>query len=167
MEVLLLPTSDLVGKTVQETRFRTRSGLTVVGLRHGLVARESNLLNEVLAGATRLLIGPWKDIKKPVRRQRSCHNQAASRTDEVLEVPGKAPHALACLAPVVGLMVSGLVLNVQAALIGCLLMGALGCIDLVMPTVRSTGNHRPHRRHAAVFNRSLRGPAALSWRPMA
>jgi di/tricarboxylate transporter len=31
---------------------------------------------------------------------------------------------------VVALMVSGLVPNVQAALIGCLLMGALGCVDL-------------------------------------
>jgi di/tricarboxylate transporter len=49
---------------------------------------------------------------------------------EVLQVPGKAPQALICLAIVVGLMVSGLVPNVQAALIGCLLMGALGCIDL-------------------------------------
>ena len=58
-EVLLLPTSDLLGKTVPETRFRTRFGLTVVGLRHGLVAREGSLLNEALAvGDTLLLIGP-------------------------------------------------------------------------------------------------------------
>ena len=50
--------------------------------------------------------------------------------DEVLPAPGKAPQALFCLALVVGLMVSGVVPNVQAALIGCLLMGALGCVDL-------------------------------------
>jgi len=37
---------------------------------------------------------------------------------------------LFCLALVVGLMISGLIPNVQAALIGCLLMGALGCVDL-------------------------------------
>ena len=36
---------------------------------------------------------------------------------------------MACLLLVVGLMVSGVVPNVQAALIGCLLMGVLGCVD--------------------------------------
>ena len=132
-EVLLLPTSDLVGKTVLETRFRTRFGLTVVGLRHGLVAREGSLLNDALAvGDTLLLIGPWKDIKKLRSDSRDLVIiKLPAELDEVLQVPGKAPHALACLALVVGLMVSGLVPNVQAALIGCLLMGALGCIDLV------------------------------------
>jgi di/tricarboxylate transporter len=49
----------------------------------------------------------------------------------VLPVAGKAPQAIFCLLLVMGLMVSGLVPNVQAALIGCLLMGALGCVDLV------------------------------------
>ncbi len=41
-----------------------------------------------------------------------------------------APQALAVLAVVVGLMVSGVVPNVQGALIGCLLMGLLGCVDM-------------------------------------
>ena len=48
----------------------------------------------------------------------------------MLPVAGKAPQALVCLVLVVGLMVSGVIPNVQAALIGCLLMGALGCVDL-------------------------------------
>jgi hypothetical protein len=50
--------------------------------------------------------------------------------DEVLPAARKAPQALAVLALVVGLMVSGIVPNVQAALLGCLLMGLLGCVDL-------------------------------------
>ena len=49
--------------------------------------------------------------------------------EEVLPAPSKAVYALVCLGLVVGLMVSGVIPNVQAALIGCLLMGALGCID--------------------------------------
>ena len=49
--------------------------------------------------------------------------------DQRLPAPGKSLHALACLVLVIGLMVSGIVPNVQAALIGCLLMGMLGCID--------------------------------------
>jgi di/tricarboxylate transporter len=53
--------------------------------------------------------------------------------EDVLPVPGKALQALICLGLVVGLMVVGPYIhvpNVQAALIGCLLMGALGVIDL-------------------------------------
>jgi di/tricarboxylate transporter len=132
-EVLLLPTSDIVGMTVIEARFRTRFGLTVIGLRRGVVAHERGLLNEALAeGDTLLLIGPWKDIKQLQSDTRDLVViNLPAEFDEVLQVPGKAPQALACLALVVGLMVSGLVPNVQAALIGCLLMGALGCIDLV------------------------------------
>lgn len=131
-EVLLVPTSDLIGKTVIEARFRTQYGLSVIGLRRGVVAHERSLLNEALAvGDTLLLIGPWKAIE----RLQSDNRDVAviglpAEFDEVLQVPGKAPYALACLALVVGLMISGLVPNVQAALIGCLLMGAFGCINL-------------------------------------
>jgi di/tricarboxylate transporter len=78
-----------------------------------------------------LLIGPWKDIE----RLRAFNQDVAiielpADLDEVLPAPGKALQALICLAFVVGLMVSGLIPNVQAALIGCLLMGAVGCVDL-------------------------------------
>jgi di/tricarboxylate transporter len=131
-EVLLVPTSDLVGKTVVEAGFRSRFGLTVIGLRRGIVAHKGSLLDEALAvGDTLLLIGPWKHIRQLQSDNRDLAViRLPAEFGEVLQVPGKAPQALACLALVVGLMVSGLVPNVQAALIGCLLMGALGCIDL-------------------------------------
>jgi di/tricarboxylate transporter len=50
--------------------------------------------------------------------------------DEVLPVANRIWQALFCLLLVVGLMVSGMIPNVQAALLGCLLMGGLGCITL-------------------------------------
>ncbi|HYI27235.1 MAG TPA: SLC13 family permease [Bradyrhizobium sp.] len=130
-EVLLVPTSDLIGKTIVEARFRSQFGLTVIGLRRGVVAHERNLLNETLAaGDTLLLIGPWNDIEE---LQSGNSDLVVIRMpaefEQVLQVPGKAPQALISLALVVGLMVSGLIPNVQAALIGCLLMGALGCVD--------------------------------------
>jgi di/tricarboxylate transporter len=50
--------------------------------------------------------------------------------EEVVPAARKAPHALVVLVLVVGLMVSGVIPNVQAALIGCLLMGLLGCVDI-------------------------------------
>jgi len=78
-----------------------------------------------------LLIGPWKDIGRLRSDGRDLVIiKLPAELDEVLPVPGKAPQALVCLVLVVGLMVSGLIPNVQAALIGCLLMGLFGCIDL-------------------------------------
>jgi len=78
-----------------------------------------------------LMTGPWKHIE--TLRSDSSDLVIARlpiELDAVLPAPSKAVQALACLGLVVGLMVSGVIPNVQAALIGCLLMGALGCIDL-------------------------------------
>ena len=101
-------------------------------MRHGIAAQKGGLLNKVLkVGDTLLLIGPWKDIE---RLQSDGHDLAIiklpAELNEVLPAPGKTAQALVCLALVVGLMVSGVIPNVQAALIGCLLMGALGCVTL-------------------------------------
>ena len=130
-EVMLGANSDLVGKTVVESRFRTRFGLTVIGLRRGSAAEAGSLLNEKLnVGDTLLVIGPWKDIRS---LQMDTVNLVVlnlpAEMSEVLPASGKAPQAVACLLLMVGLMVSGVVPNVQAALIACLLMGALRCID--------------------------------------
>ena len=132
VEVMVAADSSLVGKTVLEAEVRSRIGLNVIGLRHGSVAVEHDLLRVPLRiGDTLLLIGPWKKIE----RLRSDNDDLLilnlpAELDEVLPAPGKAPQALLCLLLMVGLMVSGVVPNVQAALISCLLMGALGCIDL-------------------------------------
>jgi di/tricarboxylate transporter len=131
-EVMVAADSELAGKTIIDARFRTRYRLTVIGLRHGNVALERGLLNEPLRiGDTLLLIGPWKDIE---RLRSDTTNllilNLPAEIEEVLPVAGRAPHALFCLILMVGLMVSGVVPNVQAALIACLLMGALRCVDL-------------------------------------
>src|SRR5262245_2984165 len=131
-EVILPPNSDLIGKTVVRDKFHTQFGLTVVGLRRGVVAYDRTFLNETLKlGDTLLLIGPWKNIERLRSDGRDLIIiRLPTEIHEVLPVPGKALEALASLALVVALMVSGLVPNVQAALIGCLLMGLLGCINL-------------------------------------
>ncbi|RPH74465.1 MAG: TRAP transporter large permease subunit, partial [Hyphomicrobiales bacterium] len=130
-EVMLTATSDLAGKTVVESKFRNRFGLTMIGLRHGDTAQEGNLRGEKLKiGDTLLVIGLWKDIR---RLRTDTANlivlNLPAELDDVLPAPGKAPQAVFCLLLMVGLMISGVVPNVQAALIACLLMGALGCID--------------------------------------
>jgi di/tricarboxylate transporter len=131
VEVLLPSSSELVGETLVEARFRTRFGLTVIGLRRGDGAHTKDLLKQTLhAGDTLLLVGPWTEIQ---RIQGDTGNMVVinlpAEIDERLPAPGRALQALFCLAIVIALMAGGVVPNVQAALIGCLLMGVLGCID--------------------------------------
>ncbi|MDK1374844.1 MULTISPECIES: SLC13 family permease [unclassified Sinorhizobium] len=130
-QVVVAATSDLAGQTIADAELSKRFNLTVIGLRRGMVAYGREFLHEPLAiGDMLLLIGPWRDLDK-LRSDGSplvILNMAVQR-DKELPAHDKAVHALACLALVVGLMVSGVIPNVQAALIGCLLMGVLRCID--------------------------------------
>jgi di/tricarboxylate transporter len=131
-EAIVPAESDLIGRTVAESNFRSRFGVTIIGLRRGVEAHEGALHEERLQlGDTLLVIGPWKSIKNlQSGRKHVVPISLPAEMADVLPVAGKAPHAVACLALVVGLMVSGVIPNVQAALIGCLLMGALGVINL-------------------------------------
>jgi di/tricarboxylate transporter len=123
-EVILPAESTLIGQTVLEARLRSEYGLTVIGLRHGNKVVMHDLREETLK------IGFWSDIQ-----QLQSHPDDVVvlnmpvELEEVLPAAQRAPYALAVLGLVVALMVSGLVPNVQAALIGCLLMGLLGCVD--------------------------------------
>jgi di/tricarboxylate transporter len=131
-EVIIPADSDLVGKTVIQAQFRSRFGLTVIGLRRGRVPKEGGILNEKLRiGDTLLVVGDWKAIGRlPSGDRDLVVFNLPVELDEVLPAPGKATQAVFCLLLMVGLMVSGVIPNVQAALIACLLMGVLGCVDL-------------------------------------
>ncbi len=131
VEVILPAESKLIGQTVLEARMRSEYGLTVIGLRHGSKVVTNDLLTERLKlGDTLLLVGFWSDIRKLQDDSADLVvlNMPAE-LEEVLPAASRAPYALGILGLVVVLMVSGVVPNVQAALIGCLLMGLLGCID--------------------------------------
>jgi di/tricarboxylate transporter len=132
VEAIVPANSELAGKTVAEADLRARHQLTVIGLRRDAAPAEGNLQdNRVEIGDTLLLIGPWGAIRNLQGDNRNLvpFNLPVELQD-VLPVAGKAAQAVVCLLLVVGLMVWGVVPNVQAALIGCLLMGALGIVDL-------------------------------------
>jgi di/tricarboxylate transporter len=129
-EVMVPAESKLIGRTVVEANFRSRTGLTAIGFRRGDEAFGTELTEEPLrVGDTLLVVGPWKQIER-VRADDTgvVLMRLPVDIEEVLPAPGKAPHALFALGVVVALMISGIVPNVQAALIGCLIMGATGCI---------------------------------------
>jgi di/tricarboxylate transporter len=132
VEVIVPASSELAGKTVSDADLRTRHQLTAIGLRRDAAPVEGNLQeSRIEIGDTLLLIGPWNAIRNLQGDNRTLvpFNLPVELQD-VLPVAGKAAQAMACLLLVVGLMVWGIVPNVQAALIGCLLMGALGIVDL-------------------------------------
>jgi di/tricarboxylate transporter len=131
VEVIIPAESRLIGQIVQEARVRSQHGLTVIGLRHGdKVVTEGLRTDRLKLGDTLLLVGFWSDIRK---LQDDIADMVVlnipAEFDEVLPAASRAPYALAVLGLVVLLMVTGLVPNVQAALIGCLLMGLFGCVD--------------------------------------
>lgn len=131
-EAIVPADSPLVGKTVMQARVRSESGLTVIGLRRGRRVMGQGLLEEKLRiGDTLLVTGFWADI---LRLQSDGSElvllSLPAEMDDVLPAASRAPQAVAVLALTVGLMISGVVPNVHAALIGCLLMGALRCVDM-------------------------------------
>lgn len=132
-EVFVPADSDLLGKSIVDAGIRSRFGFSVIGIRRGSQAIEREVVNEDLrVGDTLLVIGPWKSLRKlqlPGSRDLVALNLPAEFED-VLPAGGKGLRAVAVLLLVVGLMISGLLPNVQAALIGCVLLGALRCIDL-------------------------------------
>ncbi|HEY3517997.1 MAG TPA: SLC13 family permease [Gammaproteobacteria bacterium] len=132
VEAMVTPESELTGKTLVAARLRSRYGLTAIGLRHGSVAVKSGLANEPMKiGDTLLLMGPWGAIEE-LRSQSSnlVVIDPPGGAPAGVPVPGRAIHATLALAVMIGLMISGAMPNVQAALVACLLMGALRCIDL-------------------------------------
>ncbi|MCH8552893.1 MAG: SLC13 family permease [Natronospirillum sp.] len=133
-ELMIPATSPLIGKTVVDNGFRSTYDLVVIGLKQGREALDSSksIIGKPLkVGDTLLVVGPWRALDK----LHQDHNDLITlnlpaEVDELIPEPSKAPFAVGVLATVVALMVFGIVPNVQAALIGCLLLGLFGCVDM-------------------------------------
>jgi len=131
-EVMLPPDSRLAGQTIQELGFRSKRKLNVLGLRRNQKALDGLLVDEELkAGDTLLVAGNWTHIRDLQSHSRDyLVLSLPAEVDDVAPAISQAPHALFSLAVMIILMVAGLVPNVIAVLIGCLLMGAFRCIDM-------------------------------------
>ena len=131
-EVSLIPDSELPGKTLRELAFRSRYGVSVVGIRrHGEVL-EGTLIDEALElGDILLVIGDWKLIGQLQQQKRDfIVLSLPAEVDDVAPARSQAPHALFCLALMVAMMLTESIPNPVAALIACLLMGRFRCIDM-------------------------------------
>lgn len=131
-EAIVPVDSELIGTTGHESRLLAGHGLTIVGLRRGRVTHQEGLEKARLkVGDTLLLVGPWQSIRA---LQTDGHDLIGLSLPQegrtLVPLPRRAPHAVLCLLLVIGLMLWGVIPNVQAAIIGCLLMGLFRCIDL-------------------------------------
>lgn len=131
-ELLVPPGSGAIGHTVLELRMRSQRGLNVMGLhRRGRTPKTGGLCTPLRTGDTLLIAGSWKSI-------RELHRQAhdflvltlPAELDEAAPASRRAPQAVFSLAVAIALMVAGVVPNVIAALIGCMLLGAFRCMDM-------------------------------------
>ena len=131
-ELMVPAHSTLIGKTVVEARFRSEFDLAVIGLKRRNAALPGSVVAERLEiGDTLLVVGPWRAIRKLQGQQGELIVlNVPVELDEVIPAPSRAPFAVATLALVVAAMVSGTIPNVQAALLGCLLLGLFRCIDM-------------------------------------
>jgi di/tricarboxylate transporter len=131
VEVILPAESPFIGKTVEGAMLRDTHNLAVIGLRHGRDVVTSGLRKERLKlGDTLLLCGFWTDIARlGAGGGEVVLLNVPTELEEVAPAAAKAPHAVASLTVAVVLMATGLLPTVQAALIGCLMMGLFGCVD--------------------------------------
>ncbi|MCH8527457.1 MAG: anion permease [Kiritimatiellae bacterium] len=132
IEAIVTAESRFIGHTVIQANIRLETGLTVIGLRRGQTVFANDMLDEPLRiGDTLLLTGFWEDIQVLSQDGSDLLPLALPRElSDVLPAHDRAFHALGILALVIILMLSGVIRNVHAVLIGCLLLGAFRCMDM-------------------------------------
>ena len=122
----------MIGRSILDLRMRSKRGINVMGLRrHGHTIASDVLRQKLRMGDTLLIAGTWKAIRQLNRESKDfLVLTLPAEIDEAAPAARRAPFAVLSLLLTVGLMISGTVPNVIAALIGCLLMGAFRCIDM-------------------------------------
>lgn len=131
-EVLLTPDSELIGRTLTETRFRTDHGLSVVGiLRKGKPL--SNDLSETTLefGDSMLVAGGWKYISRLQGEQTNfLVLSVPEEMDDVAPNRSRAPLALLILGAMLLLMTFNLVPSVTAVLIAAVALVLTRCVSM-------------------------------------
>ncbi|HDL3968250.1 TPA: SLC13 family permease, partial [Mannheimia haemolytica] len=131
-EISVMPEAECIGKTIRELKFRSRYHLSIVGLKRGDEIIQEELLDTPLKfGDILLVMGVWQQI----HRMDDDHRDFFLLRDpaESKNAPpalSQAPHALFSVLTMVLLMITGIVPNVMAALIACLMLGKFRCVDM-------------------------------------
>jgi len=132
VEALVAPGADLIGRSPVEAGFRTRHGLSVIGVKRGRGIVPGPAAEAPLRpGDILLLSGPWKRIGELARPGGDLIALTLpAEFDDVAPAADRAPFAVAALAGMILLMVTGWTSNLQAAFLACLAMGVCGAITM-------------------------------------
>jgi di/tricarboxylate transporter len=132
VEVMLPPDSELIGQTLSQAAFRSRHGLSVLGIRRKRQPLPGNLIQEKLAfGDTLLVAGSWKQIGLLQDEQRDfLVLSLPAEHSTIAPAYRQAPFALLILLAMVVSMTLGLLPNVAAVLLAALAMGLFRCLRM-------------------------------------
>ncbi|MDU8923505.1 SLC13 family permease [Pasteurellaceae bacterium LIM206] len=130
-EITPIPDSNAIGRSAAELRFRSIYGLNVVGIKRGNEILTGYLMEEQYRlGDQILVIGDWKLIRQLRDKSKDFFVlNYPSEIDSAVPARSQAPHAVFSVLTMVVLMVTGIVPNVLAALIACLMLAKFRCVD--------------------------------------
>lgn len=131
-EISVMPEAECIGKTIRELKFRSRYHLSIVGLKRGGEIIQDELLDTPLRfGDLLLVMGVWQQIHRMDGDHRDFFLlRAPAESKNAPPALSQAPHALFSVFTMVVLMITGIVPNVMAALIACLMLGKFRCVDV-------------------------------------
>ncbi|MDH2927625.1 SLC13 family permease [Lonepinella koalarum] len=130
-EITPIPDGSAEGKSAVQLRFRSYYGLNIIGIKRNGELLQGNLVEEPLkVGDLLLVIGQWKLLQQLRDKTKSFFLLSyPSEIDKAVPAASQAWHAIFSIAVMVLLMVTGIVPNVIAALIACLMLGKFRCVD--------------------------------------
>lgn len=131
-ELSVMPEAECIGKTIRTLQFRSKYQLSVISLKRGDEIIQQDLLDTPLRfGDILLIMGVWQQIHSLDKDNRDFFLlRAPEESKKAPPALSQAPHALFSVFVMVVLMITGIVPNVMAALIACLLLGKFRCVDM-------------------------------------
>ncbi|MFU2078244.1 SLC13 family permease [Avibacterium endocarditidis] len=131
VEITPIPEGDYLGKTVAEIGFRSRFGLNVVGIKRNNEILTGSLIEQPLKiGDLLLVVGSWKLIQAMRNKTKAFFVlDYPAEIERATPAQSQAPYAILSIVTMVVLMVTGVVPNVVAALIACLMLAKFRCVD--------------------------------------
>jgi di/tricarboxylate transporter len=132
VEVMLTPTSDLIGKSIREVGFRDRFRLNVLGINRKGTVLGSNPLDSILQfGDTLLIGGGWQPIRELMEQKEDfIVLTLPEEFSQVAPQGSKAPIALTILLVMLVMLTFNILPTVTTVLITALAMGIAGCISM-------------------------------------
>lgn len=130
-ELTPVPGSNIIGKTVMDLRLRSNYGLNLIGIkRNGEVLAENISDEPFKMGDLLLVMGEWRLIQAMQKENKDFFVlNYPTEIEQASPASTQAPHALFSIFIMVALMVTGIVPNVIAALIACLMLAKFRCVD--------------------------------------